>query len=52
MGKYTKAITAALTALVGVLLQFGVSVDWATPELIAGVAGIASTILVYALPND
>ena len=51
MAAWTKAITAFLTGLVGVLAQFGITAEWAGPELISAVTMALSTILVYALPN-
>lgn len=52
MAAWTKAITAFLTGLVGVLAQFGITAEWASPELISAVTMALSTILVYALPNN
>ena len=51
MSGYTKAISAFLTGLVGLLAQFGITAEWATPEMVAAVTMLASTVLVYALPN-
>ncbi len=51
MAKYSKAIAAFLTGLVGLLAVFGIDPDWITPELISGVTMLVSTVLVYAIPN-
>lgn len=52
MQQYSKAISAFLAGLVGVLATFGVSeAESITPEMISAVTMILSTILVYALPN-
>jgi len=51
MAAYTKAITAFLTGLVGLLAQFGIDPDWLSSELVSGATMLISPILVYALPN-
>jgi hypothetical protein len=52
MTMYAKAITAFLTGVVGVVAMFVPGVEaFATPEMIAAVTAIVSTILVYAIPN-
>ena len=51
MTAYNKAIVAFLGAAVTLAAAFGVSVDWATPELISGVGGLITAVLVYLVPN-
>ena len=53
MNKYAKAVTAFIASAVTVAATIGGAgvVAWATPELVAGVGTIVSTVLVYAIPN-
>ena len=46
-----KAIGALLTGVLGVLAQFGIDVEWLTPEVIAGIQAIITTVVVYAVAN-
>ena len=48
---FDKAIVALLGAIVSIAATFGLSVSWATPEVIASVGGIITSILVYLVPN-
>ena len=52
MGKWSKAIAAVLGAAVTVALALGLNVEWATPEVIAGVGGVLTTILVAVFPAN
>ena len=51
MGNYSKAIVAFLGAAATLAAAFGLNVDWATPELISGVGGLITAVLVYIVPN-
>jgi len=51
MAAYTKAISAFLTGLVGILMQFGINTEFMTPEMIAGVTTLLSTAAVYWFAN-
>lgn len=52
MGRYAKAIAAAITGLVGLVAMFAPGVrEFATPEAIAAVSTVVSTVLVYLVPN-
>ncbi len=47
-----KAIAAIFGGIVTVAsMVFGVEAAWATPELIAAVGSVITTVLVYAVPN-
>ena len=48
---WNKAIAAFITGVLGLLGQFGIDPEWATPELIAAVTAVLSTAAVYFLPN-
>lgn len=48
---FDKAIVAFLGAALTLAAAFGVNVDWATPELISGVGGLITAVLVYLVPN-
>lgn len=49
MAKYQKALVALGTAVVAVAAAFGLNVS---PEAVAAVEGIVSTILVFFVPNS
>lgn len=52
MTRYSKAIAAFLTGAVALAAQFAPGVeDVLTPEMIQSIALVASTVLVYAVPN-
>lgn len=51
MSQYNKAIVAFLGAMVTIAATFGLTVDWATPEVIQAAGGIVTAILVWAIPN-
>lgn len=51
MSQYNKAIVAFLGAMVTLAATFGLTVDWATPEVIQAAGGIVTAILVWAIPN-
>lgn len=46
-----KAIVALIGGLLSVAATFGVSVDWATPEMIAGVGAVITALLTWLVPN-
>ena len=50
-----KAVAAFLTSLVAIVAMFGVSTDWATPNMIESVAAILGAVLsgvvTYMVPN-
>jgi hypothetical protein len=52
IGAYNKAIAAFLTALVGMIALWWPPVaNFASPELVATVASLIGSLLVYAIPN-
>ena len=52
MKNWSKAIAAVLGTLVTVAMAFGLDVEWATPEVIAGVGGALTTLLVIIFPAN
>jgi hypothetical protein len=52
LSEYAKAIAAFLTCLVGLVALFVPSVgDRITPDVITGIALVATPVLVFAVPN-
>ena len=48
---FDKAIVALLGSVLSIAATFGLNVDWATPEIIASVGGLVTTLLVWLVPN-
>lgn len=48
---FDKAIVALIGSALSIAATFGLKVDWATPEIIAAVGGLLTTLLVYVFPN-
>lgn len=46
-----KAIAAIIGAALTLAAQFGLNVEWATPELITTIGGVVTALLVYVIPN-
>jgi hypothetical protein len=49
--EYNKAWAALIGAALTIAAQFGLPVDWATPELIATIGGLLTTVFVWLIPN-
>lgn len=52
MGKYTKSIAAAVTALVALGSAFGLSLSAELQQNLLAAAPLVSTFLVWLLPNE
>lgn len=48
---FDKAIVALIGALLSILAAFGISVDWATPEMVGIAGSILTGLLTYLWPN-
>lgn len=48
---FDKAIVAMLGGILSIAASFGLSVDWATPELIGTIGSVITGILTYLIPN-
>lgn len=47
-----KAIAAVLGGLISFFtLQFGIQVEWMTPELVGTISSVVTGLLVYLVPN-
>ena len=48
---FDKAIVALLGGVLSIAAAFGLSVDWATPELIGTIGSVITGILTFLIPN-
>ena len=48
---FDKAIVALIGAVLSILAAFGISVDWATPEMIGIAGSVLTGVLTWAIPN-
>lgn len=49
--EFNKAVVALLGSILTIAATFGLKVDWATPEMISGIGGLITALLVYLVPN-
>ncbi len=46
-----KAVVSLLSGVATIVAMFGITADWATPEMIASMGAVIGTILVFLVPN-